>query len=128
MRMAVDASALLAVILDEPEADHFLAKLLAARELYISPVNWWEVEVRMSSLHGSAGEEKFAAWMKSLGVMVEPVTLEHANVAAKAFARFRGRPTRLNLGDCFAYALASVKQVPLLFKGNDFLGSDVRQA
>ncbi|MEO8656974.1 MAG: type II toxin-antitoxin system VapC family toxin [Bryobacteraceae bacterium] len=126
MRIVVDASALLAVLLGEPDADDYLSKLLTADQAWISPVNWWEVQVRMRSRHGEAGELKSAAWMKDLGLVVEPTTLEQARFALAAFARYQGRPARLNLGDCFAYALAQVKDAPLLFKGDDFKRTDIR--
>ena len=63
--------------------------------------------------------------MTQLGVTVEPVTLRHAELALAAFARYRSRPARLNMGDCFAYALARAKEVPLLYKGNDFAETDL---
>jgi uncharacterized protein with PIN domain len=65
-------------------------------------VNWWEVQVRMQSLYSEAGEKKSAEWMKSLSIAVEPVTLQHSQIALGAFRRFRRRPARLNMGDCFA--------------------------
>jgi ribonuclease VapC len=125
MTLAVDASALLAILLDEPDAEVYLSKILVATTALISPVNWWEVQVRMQSLYGEAGEKKSADWMKSLNIVVEPVTLEHAQIALGAFRRFRGRPARLNMGDCFAYALAQSGDVPLLFKGGDFSATDI---
>ncbi len=128
MRIAVDASALLAILLDEPDAEVYLSKLLTATTAWISPVNWWEVQVRMGARYGEAGEAKSAAWMESVGIAVEPVTLAQAKLAATTFARYRGRPARLNMGDCFAYALARTKVVPLLFKGDDFEQTDVNGA
>jgi ribonuclease VapC len=120
MRMVVDSSAVLAVLLDEPDREVYLAKLLGATKAWISPVNWWEVQVRMHARYGEAGEAHSAAWMEELGLIIEPVTAVHAQVAASAFARFKGRPARLNLGDCFAYALVQAKGLPLLYKGDDF--------
>jgi ribonuclease VapC len=125
MTLAVDASALLAILLDEPDAEFYLSKILVATAALISPVNWWEVQVRMQSLYGEACEKKSAEWMKSLNIVVEPVTLEHAQIALGAFRRFRGRPARLNMGDCFAYALAQTRNIPLLYKGGDFPATDV---
>jgi ribonuclease VapC len=126
--MAVDASALLAILLGEPDSDIFLAKLLGATKAWISPINWWEVQVRMRSIYGEAGEVKSDVWMESLGLIVEPVTLAQAQTAVAAFSRYKGRPTRLNLGDTFAYALAHVKGVPLLYKGGDFKRTDIEPA
>jgi ribonuclease VapC len=125
MTLAVDASALLAILLDEPDAEFFLSKLLVATAALISPLNWWEVQVRMQSLYGEAGEKQSAEWMKGLNIAVEPVTLAHAQIALEAFRRFRGRPARLNMGDCFAYALARSRDIPLLYKGGDFSATDV---
>lgn len=125
MKLAVDASALLAILLGEPDAEEYLSKLLLASKLYISPVNWWEVQVRMNSLYGEAGAKKSEAWMAERGIQLVPVTAEQAQIAFAAFGVYQGRPARLNLGDCFAYALAMNKGVPLLYKGNDFACTDV---
>lgn len=123
MRIVVDASALLAVLLGEPDADD-----LTADQAWISPVNWWEVQVRMRSRYGEAGQLKWAAWMNDLGLVVEPTTLDQATFALDAFTRYHGRPSRLNMGDCFAYALAQSKEAPLLLKGEDFKRTDIRSA
>jgi ribonuclease VapC len=125
MTLAVDASALLAILLDEPDAEFYLSKILVATAALISPLNWWEVQVRMQSLYGEAGEKKAAEWMTGLNIVVEPVTLAHAQIAVEAFGRYRGRPARLNMGDCFAYALAQSRDIPLLYKGGDFSATDV---
>jgi ribonuclease VapC len=125
VRLAVDASAILAILYDEADASLYLAKLLAATKALISPVNWWEVQVRMRSRYGEAGEAKSAAWMETAGIVVEPVTLAQAKAALAAFTRYQGRPARLNMGDCFAYALAQTMEVPLLYKGEDFSNTDV---
>lgn len=125
MKMAVDASALLAVYLEEPDAEIHLSKLLSATTLWISPINWWEIQARAYAFSGSEGMAKSSIWMEKLGMTVVPVTSTHAQLAIEAFTRYRGRPARLNLGDCFAYALAKEKRVPLLFKGTDFLATDV---
>ena len=128
MRFAVDASALLAVLLDEPDSDFFQSKLAGASKSWISPVNWWEVQVRMQSKYGEAGVAAASAWMEKIGLAIEPVTSAQAAIALSAFALFKGKPARLNLGDCFAYALAADKDVPLLFKGADFVHTDIRPA
>jgi len=125
VKIAVDASALLAIFLGEPEADRFVACILAAERAYVSPVTWWEVQAVMHSRFGAVGEAKSAAWIEQAGISVEPATLEQAQIAVNAFASYRGRPARLNLGDCFAYALARSLAIPLLFKGSDFAGTDV---
>jgi ribonuclease VapC len=126
MKIVADASALLAILLAEPDGDQYLSKLLIADAVWISPVNWWEVQVRMRTRYGQTGEAVAAKWMTEVGIVVEAVTLHHAEIALAAFARYRGRPARLNMGDCFAYALARDKDAPLLYKGDDFARTDVR--
>ncbi len=127
MNLVVDASAVLAILLGEPDAEEYLTKLEVASQVWISPVNWWEVQVRFKEKAGAAGESMADEWAKDLRISVEPITLIHARLAAAAFARYRGRPARLNLGDCFAYALAQEKRVALLYKGNDFAQTDVER-
>lgn len=126
MNIVADASALVAVLLNEPDADLYLSKLLLAQVIWMSPLNWWEVQVRIRTRYGDAGEQITANWMNQVGIVVEPVTLQHAEIALGAFARYRGRPAKLNMGDCFAYALARAKDAPLLYKGDDFARTDLR--
>jgi ribonuclease VapC len=128
VNIVVDASALLAVLLGEPDAEEYLSKLVAARTVRISPVNWWEVQVRIRSRYGAAGEAGASAWLAKMQIEVEPATLEHAQIALAAYARYRGRQAKLNLGDCFAYALAQASNAPLLYKGANFVKTDISRA
>jgi len=84
-----------------------------------------ELEVRVRTRHGEAGEFRTAAWMDGIGIQVEPETQPHAQLALEAFARFRSRPARLNLGDCFAHALAKQRGAALLYKGDDFSSTGI---
>jgi ribonuclease VapC len=126
--MAVDASAILAIVFAEPESGDYLSKLQAASATWISAVNWWEVQARIHGTYGAAGQEKAAAFMESIELRIEPVTVEQARIALEAFEKYKGRPARLNMGDCFAYALARAKDAPLLYRGSDFRHTDVRSA
>jgi ribonuclease VapC len=128
VRLAADASAILAILLGESDADYYVSRLFEAGDARISPVNWWEVQVRIRSLRGAAAEAEAAVWMEASGLRVEPVTLPQARIAAEAFARYKGRPARLNLGDCFAYALARSMDAPLLCKGGEFSQTDIAVA
>ena len=72
-------------------------------------------------------------WMHSLeraGIVWPPVTTEQVKAARVAWRRFGkgNHPARLNLGDCFAYALARTAGEPLLFKGDDFSRTDIEAA
>jgi ribonuclease VapC len=128
VKLAVDASAILAILFDEPDSESYLSKLLDSSPLWISAVNWWEVQAHAQGRYGEPGRDRSAAFMESIELRVEPVTAEHARVALDTFHRYRGRPARLNMGDCFAYALARMKDAPLLYKGEDFSHTDIARA
>ena len=104
--IAVDASALLAIFLQEDDAEAMEEALLAAGEGLISAVNYWEVLARASVKFGEPGIELLPTRLiRRMNVNVASVDAELARQAIRAFTRFRGRPGgRLNLGDCFAYA------------------------
>lgn len=123
--MVADASALLALLLKEDDYAEHEAKLRAAKLIWLSPVNWWEVQVRMKTEFGEAGERVANGVLESLEVMIAPVTAEQARIAFAASVKFGGRPARLNMGDCFAYALAKEKGAPLIYKGGDFAKTDI---
>ncbi len=124
--IVVDASAVLAIYLREPECDEFLEILTSAPEAEIAPINTWEVLASAQSLHGAAGAAEADALISALGITVPPSTLDDVRSAVAAFARFgRPSPVKLNLGDCFAYALAQKRKAPLLFKGDELAQTDV---
>ena len=126
--IAVDASAVLAILFEEPEADVF-RQCLSGVGGVISPVNHWEVLVRARAEFGEAGSVEAEALLQVLGVEVVEISAEASRLAAKAFARFGKRAAgHLNLGDCFAYALAAIEGDGLLFKGDDFPKTDVESA
>ena len=126
MSVAVDTSAVLAIYLKETEAEAFKARIVAADPKLISPVNYWEVMARARYLNGHIGVTEAGLLIAELGVAIEPVTEEQTLAAVEAFGRFgKGHPAKLNMGDCFAYALSKATRTPLLFKGNDFPQTDV---
>lgn len=95
----------------------------------MSPVNHWEVLVRIRAILGDAGVRLAEGLLVELGVEVTAVTVEHSRIAAEAHLRFgKGTPAKLNLGDCFAYALAAKQGEGLLFKGEDFPKTDIPSA
>lgn len=127
--IVVDASAVLAIYLNEPERERFLEIVTLAPTAEMAPVNAWEVLARAQSLHGAAGAGEAEALLSALGIAVSPSTMDDVREAVAAFARFgRNTPANLNLGDCFAYALAQKRNAPLLFKGDDFAQTDVTRA
>ena len=124
--MAVDASAVLAIFLSEPDAQTYKNRLSTAGQSAISAVNYWEVLAKARLLRGDDGARIIAGLLADLRVDVVPVDAKMAEAAVDAFLRYRGRPARLNLGDCFAYALARQEGDGLLFKGDDFPNTDIK--
>ena len=126
--VAVDTSVFVAALFDEPEWPRLLAGLKAARTRLMSAGNY--LECAMIAERKVDGRADLDRWLTSEGVIVVPVDLDHARIAADAFARFgKGRhPAGLNYGDCFAYALAKSLNAPLLYKGGDFAKTDVASA
>ena len=127
--IAVDASALVAILLDEPEAEAFREFLLANEGARLSPVGYWEAATRLRGLRGEDGVAELDIVIRQLDIRIEPATGRTAQAACDAEVSFGKRtPARLNLGDCFAYALAKDLNAPLLYKGSDFLRTDIQAA
>lgn len=126
--IAVDASAVLAILLDEPEGPAF-AELLARNAGAISAINHWEVLARAYREGEEAAVARAEALIDDLDLVVADVSRRDSQRAVAAFAKFgKGDGGPLNLGDCFAYALAQVEGDGLLFKGDDFPKTDVKPA
>ena len=128
--MIVDTSALLAILFQEPDAAVFAHAMEVADTRRISAATFLEAAIVVESQTGEGGGRQFDALMRNSLVTIEPVTVEQAHVARQAWADFgKGRhPARLNICDCFAYALAKVTGEPLLFKGDDFRKTDIHPA
>lgn len=127
--IAVDASALLAVLLREPEDMAFRRVMANESQLLLSPVGYWEAAIRLRSLRGEAGVVDLDRMIAAFGIRISTATSQTATLAANAERDFGKRtPAKLNLGDCFAFALAKENDAPLLYKGDDFARTDVRSA
>jgi ribonuclease VapC len=126
----LDTSALVAIFFDEPEAESFSRQILDAEICRLSVVSHLEVSMVLERQAKAADARQLDVFLRSAGVVVEPVTLQQGRLARQAFYQFgRGRHrAKLNFGDCFSYALAKDLGEPLLFKGNDFSLTDVRVA
>lgn len=125
--MVLDTSALLAILIDEPERRAFTEAIEAAEVRLLSAANFVEASMILESRHGAAGARELDRLLAAANVEVIAVDLRQAHVAREAFRQFgKGRhPAGLNLGDCFSYALAKSQAEPLLFKGGDFSLTDV---
>lgn len=125
--IVVDTSALMAVILREPQAGVCVTALDQAEDIAISATTLAEALV-VAGLRGIAPEME--QLIEELGCEVAPVTEAFAGRVARAYARWgKGvHPAGLNFGDCFAYALAEERARPLLYIGDDFAGTDIASA
>ena len=124
--MVVDTSAVVAILLDEPEAVALATALTSSDAPVMSAANY--VELLLVSLsRGIAGRIEVDDTLRDAAIQVVPLSPEQAQLAVTGYERFgKGRhPARLNFGDCFAYALAKERGLPLLFKGGDFAQTDI---
>ena len=94
-----------------------------------------EAAIVLESRSGAAAGHELDAFLEEAGIELEPVTLEQAQSARRAWRRFGkgNHPAGLNFGDCFAYALAEATlaeatEEPLLFRGRDFALTDIEPA
>lgn len=132
--MFVDASAIVAILTREPEADSLADLLEAARAPITSPIAVFEAALGICrKRHASVEEaaEDVREFLELARIQLIPITAKEAETALAAFARYgkgRGHPAQLNLGDCFAYAVAKNYRTSLLFKGEDFKKTDIRSA
>ncbi len=125
--MVVDSSAIVAIFRDEPEAEAFLDIIDRADQALISAVTAVETMIVLTGQRIGASREQAASVLASLGLTIEPLDdAQHLAAVDAHFAYGRGRhPAGLNFGDCFAYALARSRGLPLLFKGDDFARTDI---
>lgn len=126
--IVVDTSALVAVLLDEPESEAFEAILLN-EACVMSAVNLHEAACVMRARHGREGVSKLLELIAVCEITIEAFDEAQVRIAMQAFDRFgKGIDprARLNLADCASYALATFMGLPLLCKGDDFAATDIR--
>jgi ribonuclease VapC len=128
--MVIDSSAILAILLDEPERAAFDHAIAMDPLRLISAVSRVEAGMVIESRKGAAGRSLLDTFLRMAGADIVAVTSDQAELALEAFRRFgRGRHrAALNIGDCFAYAAARATGQRLLFKGDDFVHTDVPSA
>ena len=129
--MILDTSAVIAILRDEPEAAAFARAIAEAAKRRLSAVNFVEAAAVIDGSRNPIASRRFDEFLQEAGVAVEPVTEAQARIAREAYRDFgtgSGHPARLNFGDCFAYALAKALREPLLYKGSDFVRTDVASA
>ena len=126
--MVIDTSAVVAILFDEPDQRRYGEVIEAATVRLVSAVTRVELAFVIEGRKREAGRERLERFFQLTGAEIVGVTPQQAEIAIGAFRRFgRGRHrARLNIGDCFSYALAIATDQPLLFKGDDFIHTDIR--
>lgn len=128
--MILDASAVIAIVLDEPERRALLEKLSAADVLGIGAPTATEAAIALSATRKIDGYDLVDRFIRAADIEVVSFTAAHWAEAVDAFRRFgKGRhPARLNFGDCLSYAVARLANRPLLCVGSDFSKTDLELA
>jgi ribonuclease VapC len=129
--MIIDTSAIIAILRDEPGAASYARAIADATDRRVSAVNFVESAVVIDASRDPIASRQFDAFVKEANISIESVTETQAQIARNAyrdFGRGSGHPAKLNFGDCFAYALTKESGESLLFKGGDFVHTDVVSA
>jgi ribonuclease VapC len=127
--IALDTSAVVAIALAEPEEDAF-SRLIAVNEALIGIPTLLETRMVLSSTVDDP-DRFMQAFISPPEIHPVAFTLDMYHAAVEAFDSFgkgRGQKPGLNFGDCMAYAVAKVHNVPLLYKGADFALTDIKPA
>ena len=128
--MVIDTSAILCWLKKEPERERIVTALETHPICRISAVSLLETHIVVRAREHPAMIGKLQRFLSEIGTVVMPFDENQARLADVAFLRYgrgQGHPAQLNFGDCAAYALAKSLDEPLLFVGNDFAQTDIRQ-
>ena len=128
--MIVDSSVLIALILREPGHQKVGRVLRVEDTLRMSTATWVELGVVADRRLSEVNQHRLDAMIDGLGIVLVPLSVAQARRARQAHRRYgpgSGSSARLNMGDCFSYALAIELDEPLLFVGDDFTHTDVQR-
>lgn len=129
--MIVDTSAIIAILLSEPDAAIYAEAIERAPTARLSTASYVEVGAVIDRAGDPVASRRVDELLQAGGIAIEPVTAEQAHAARQAYRDFgkgSGHPAQLNFGDCFSYALATTTGEPLLFKGDDFARAGIVSA
>ena len=129
MRIVVDTSALIAILRAEEDSSFILDALGRAEQRFMSAGSY--LEACIVTAKDAREAARLGRLFGDVAIDVIAVAPADARIGADAFLRYgrgSGHPAKLNFGDCFAYALAKARNLPLLFKGDDFIHTDVEPA
>jgi ribonuclease VapC len=126
--LIIDTSALIAILRSEPEAKACALAIEKSVNRRVSAANFVEAALVIDGSRDPVASRRFDDLIKEAKITIEPVTELQAKIAREAYRDYgkgSGHPAKLNFGDCFAYALAREKDEALLFKGDDFIHTDI---
>lgn len=126
--MIIDTSVIVAILHGEPEAGAFRSSIMSSAKRRLSAASYVELSAVVDGHRNQVLSGALDSLLDSLAVEIVPFTVRQATLAREAYQRFgrgSGHPARLNMGDCFSYALARDLDEPLLFKGADFALTDI---
>ena len=126
--MIVDTSAIIAILIGEPERESFLDAMGSSSNIAISAGSMIELSAVITRKLGDGYVAPAKLLLSELDIRIEPVSEAQARIGWRAYQDYgigTGHAAKLNFGDCFAYALAKVTGEPLLFKGDDFTHTDI---
>jgi len=129
--MIVDSSALIAMLTNEEDGDALSRVLDGPQAVRMSAASYLETSIVIDAHRDVALSARLDDMILDSEIVIEPVTAEQARIARQAYRDYgkgSGHPAHLNFGDCFSYALAREKREPLLYKGDDFVHTDLRSA
>lgn len=129
--MILDASALIAILRNEPDASLMAHAIEAATQRRLSAATFVEIAAVIDGSRDPVASRRYDDLLREARIAIEPVTEQQARLARQAYRDYgkgSGHPAQLNFGGCFAYALAKDTGEPLLYKGNDFGHTDISDA
>jgi ribonuclease VapC len=126
--LVVDTSAAMAIVFDEPGADWLIGTLAGAQRRFMSAGTYLELGIVLESRYGPTGTGTADRFVADSEVEIVDVTAKIAQRSLEGWRRYgKGRhAAALNFGDCFAYGLASERDLPVLCTGEDFIQTDIR--
>src|SRR6185312_17166906 len=125
--MVIDSSAIIAVLLNEPTAARIIGAIESAAVRLMSAATLLEAAIVIEHRNGDVGGRELDLFVYRSDIEIASVDEDQVEIARAAWRQFgKGRhPARLNYGDCFAYALAKSRRLPLLYVGTDFGLTDI---
>ena len=125
--MVIDTSAVIAILLGEPEANAIANAIALDNNRLISTFSFLEASIVIEAKKGESGGRELDLLLHHIQAEIVSMNSEQTDIARKAWREYgKGRhPAGLNIGDCCSYALAKISGEPLLFKGDDFSKTDI---